>query len=349
MTRLDHPSVNGKPEALLFVTPAGDAYNAHTVGVWWEPETARWTIYNEDREPLPEGVAFNVVAIDPSSSNAFTHTTSPENTIDYYTMISHPASDFDSEAALLITPNWNDAYVPGPLGVWFDGERWSVYRQDKAPLAPGVRFNVLVVDQGMNTVSGESPFEVKATTHRAVGTNTKNHITKTNETDPDDVIFLTHNWGESGPYNRDVPGVWHDGDQWNIVNHGAGKIAFGATFNCFVFDPSDASPQSMAAIDRRMGWMKIRNDSSLGARFTLTYTLDGQTHIASSGTMQPGEMKNFRVPMRATSLKLTGQVTDGKTVRNVVDDSFAQIPNETYAVTGTLAKPKVALVPGEGL
>ncbi|MDQ3567737.1 MAG: class E sortase [Actinomycetota bacterium] len=64
-TYLNLPSANGNPDAQLLVTRNrnGDedgTYNDHPVGVWYDSEAERWAIYNEDRETMPEGVAFNV-------------------------------------------------------------------------------------------------------------------------------------------------------------------------------------------------------------------------------------------------------------------------------------------------
>lgn len=65
-TYLDDPRINGDPDAQILVTrnwnPGGDGgkYNDHPVGVWYDFRVERWTIYNEDREAMPEGAAFNV-------------------------------------------------------------------------------------------------------------------------------------------------------------------------------------------------------------------------------------------------------------------------------------------------
>ncbi|MBA3790979.1 MAG: sortase [Rubrobacter sp.] len=65
-TYVDDPTINGDPEAQLLITrnwnPGGEGgtYNDHPVGVWYDSEAERWAIYNEDRETMPEGVAFNV-------------------------------------------------------------------------------------------------------------------------------------------------------------------------------------------------------------------------------------------------------------------------------------------------
>lgn len=66
-TYLDNRLINGNAGAILSVTqnwnPEGDGgtYNDHSVGVWYDDAAARWAIFNEDRAPMPEGAAFNVV------------------------------------------------------------------------------------------------------------------------------------------------------------------------------------------------------------------------------------------------------------------------------------------------
>jgi len=66
-TYVDDPRTNGHPGAVLSVTqnwnPGGDGgtYNAHPIGVWYDAVAEKWAIANEDRAPMPEGAAFNVV------------------------------------------------------------------------------------------------------------------------------------------------------------------------------------------------------------------------------------------------------------------------------------------------
>ena len=68
-TYLDEDLINDNPDAILFITPnwnpggEGDTYNDHATGVWFDPERQRWAIYNQDREPMPEGAAFNVAVL----------------------------------------------------------------------------------------------------------------------------------------------------------------------------------------------------------------------------------------------------------------------------------------------
>ncbi len=74
-TYLDSPLTNDDPNVILFVTqnwnPGGGTgtYNDHSIGVWYSTDRQRWAIFNQDRETMPEGVAFNVaVLINPTKA-----------------------------------------------------------------------------------------------------------------------------------------------------------------------------------------------------------------------------------------------------------------------------------------
>jgi hypothetical protein len=69
-TYLDNPLLNDDPNVILYVTqnwnPGGGAgtYNDHPIGVWYDDSRQRWAIFNQDREPMPDGVAFNVAILE---------------------------------------------------------------------------------------------------------------------------------------------------------------------------------------------------------------------------------------------------------------------------------------------
>jgi hypothetical protein len=65
-TYLDNPLTNGEPDAEVSVTqnwnPGGGrgVYNDHPVGVLYDEDVEKWSVYNEDGARVPEGAAFNV-------------------------------------------------------------------------------------------------------------------------------------------------------------------------------------------------------------------------------------------------------------------------------------------------
>jgi len=69
-TYLDNPRTNDDPDVILYVTPnwnpggGNGTYNEHPIGVWYDGGAQRWAIFNQDREPMPDGAAFNVAVLE---------------------------------------------------------------------------------------------------------------------------------------------------------------------------------------------------------------------------------------------------------------------------------------------
>jgi hypothetical protein len=153
-TLIDHPSCNGRPEALLLITPnwnpggQGGQYNRHGLGVWYTE--GRWSIFNQDRAPMPPTAAWNVLV----AADSFCHRVTANNLVGTNgTWLEHPAAADNPNAIVIITANWNPGgqggiYHDHPLGVYYCVNRWAIFNQDMAPMPPGVAFNVWIGNGG---------------------------------------------------------------------------------------------------------------------------------------------------------------------------------------------------------
>jgi hypothetical protein len=72
ITTIDNPLANGDANAILLAThnwsadTSGTPYDPNSVGVWYNPAAARWTIFHEETSvAMPVGRAFNVIIIKP--------------------------------------------------------------------------------------------------------------------------------------------------------------------------------------------------------------------------------------------------------------------------------------------
>lgn len=71
-SELDHPFLNGNPDAIFIVQhyfgamPDSNVNNDHTVGVWFRQSTQRWNIFNEDLADFPEGIVFDLAILNPN-------------------------------------------------------------------------------------------------------------------------------------------------------------------------------------------------------------------------------------------------------------------------------------------
>jgi hypothetical protein len=210
--------------------------------VWYDQDHQRWTLYNEDAAKMPINTEVHVLAVDPGSSYAFTHTAIPSNSKEHYTMIAPPSLDHNPGALVLITPNFTSTHVPSPIGVWPTGTQWSIFRQDKKTLDPNTRFKVLVVEgPHLRLMTEVFPDLSRAFIHQTTPAVTRGNLTYLDGIGPDEIIFATHHCGETGSYNNHVFGAWYNAQSWTLLNHDRGTLAANTRFNVIVFSANSVA------------------------------------------------------------------------------------------------------------
>jgi hypothetical protein len=155
-TAIDNPLASD-PNALVFAIPnwsppdGSRKTNSHPIGVWYTGK--QWAIFNEDRASMREGAAFNVEILRPSV-NAFVHTATSANTKKNWTAIENPEEPnplvYDSNALIFVmprsSPGEDAVYNNEPIGVWHNGEQWTIFNQNEGINMPeGAQFNVLIL------------------------------------------------------------------------------------------------------------------------------------------------------------------------------------------------------------
>ncbi len=76
-THINHPDLDGNPGAnVLFSQRYNGVTNNHPTGMWYDG--GRWTIFNEDGSPMPEGIEFNIYI--PGDSEVAVHVANSSNT-----------------------------------------------------------------------------------------------------------------------------------------------------------------------------------------------------------------------------------------------------------------------------
>ena len=154
-TYLNDPGINGNPNAVVLVISSADrvgvggATHGHNIGVWFEPGTRRWAIFNQDRAAVPAGSTFEVVI--PQRSDGFVHRSEPPNTVGNITYLDDPLVNGKPDAEVSVTQAWNPGggvgvYNDHPGDVLYDRDvdRWAIYNRDGEPMPEGAAFNVAV-------------------------------------------------------------------------------------------------------------------------------------------------------------------------------------------------------------
>lgn len=177
-TYVSRPGIDGNPDALVLAEPvpeegtADDGAYEHNIGVWYEGQSRRWAVFNQDLAAVPPGTAYRITV--PQKSAGFVHrSTAPDAASDAAsasnsasasasasagetaneTYLDHPLVNGKPGVRLYVTPNWNPGggggvYNDHPVGVRYDEARgrWQIFNQDLAPIPDGAAFNVGVAD-----------------------------------------------------------------------------------------------------------------------------------------------------------------------------------------------------------
>lgn len=233
VTVLDHPELNENPNKILFVSQVFGTYNPNEIGVWYNG--TNWTIYNQNRQALPQNTSFHVLALDPApEGSAFVHTTNSTNIVNHMTRISHPKIDADPNAMIFITQQFG-AHNTSPVGLWYDGLGWLIYNEMTGQAMPAnTKFNILIVSEGAADFgAGISGFSFQHTVNASnkagfsgLHTSFIEHPS-TNNSD-EKFLFFNPNW--QGKYNTNAMGLWFDNQRWVIFNQNLQEVPDG--FRC---------------------------------------------------------------------------------------------------------------------
>lgn len=136
-TKIDHPSLNGAPDANPIVTQKWEGtYNPHTIGVFYGSD-GFWRVFNRDGTAMPIGAAFHVAVCDSTEVLEITDPLGHSHLVDeswdgqpdrliFLTQRGHLLSDYAHET-----------------GLWYTGDRWRVFNHDLTPMLQGEFFHVL--------------------------------------------------------------------------------------------------------------------------------------------------------------------------------------------------------------
>jgi hypothetical protein len=87
------------------------------------------------------------IKVSGTSRTVFQHEATAGNTSFNETVIPNTTLANSASDLLIITPYWDGVYVNAPIGVYFAGGAWRIFRQDAVAMPVGAKFNVLVVKQ----------------------------------------------------------------------------------------------------------------------------------------------------------------------------------------------------------
>ena len=222
-TVIDHPATNGNPNAVLQVTHSwGGIYDNHPLGVYYNG--SRWSIFHEDLAPIPTNALYNVVVGD-----GFVHRATAANTAGHLTRIDNKYANGNPNALVIVTPSWNPGGAGGtynnhPIGVWYDGSRWTIYNEDIAAMPANAAFNVEVSPHGsFSHVAASTSGSASYFTNPLAAPSTAR-------------VLVTHNYGPYSLYDPKNTGVYYSSGAgtWSVYLEDQSPMIQNAAFNVFV-------------------------------------------------------------------------------------------------------------------
>ena len=239
ITTIDHPDLNGNPNANIFVSHnynpggAGGVLNTNQTGTWYDG--TNWTIFNEGFQNIA-GTSYNVFISEGSPVIQVTADGS-----NYSEVINNGTINNDPGAVLMMSKYWNPfgVYNTQNYGFWYDdGDgRWNLYAEDLDPQPINAAYKVL-----LSPGTGGS----EAFVHTATPANISSNWTQIDHPalngNPDATLVVMHNWGTAGDAANivldKVIGVWYTGTHWAIYIEDQSAMTANLEFNVYLMNPT---------------------------------------------------------------------------------------------------------------
>ena len=241
ITYLNNPALNNNPNAIIIVTQEYGTYNANEVGVWYTK--GKWTIFNQNRKPMPKTAKFNVLVFKKPTSQAFVHTTSRRNISKHITTLNSSQLNNKKNAVVLVTQRYGK-YNTSPVGIWYNQNKWKIYNEQTSKAMPaGTKFNVVVLKAGQRAIGS---LKTKILRHQVSPTSKKKfrtkHVSYTKHTDKKAKVFITQRYARA--YNPHTTGVWFNSGKWTVINQDKKEIPNSTTFNIVAITTSNNKSDS---------------------------------------------------------------------------------------------------------
>jgi hypothetical protein len=261
--KIDNPLCNGNPNAVVFAMQKYGNYNANEIGVWYDGSS--WTVFNQNRQPLPLGCKFNILAFENPSGNVFTHTTQTSNIAGHVTTIDNPQTNGKGDIIAIVSQNYGK-YNTSPVGLWWNNGKWTIFNQNFSPMPAGTKFNVLVLKGDVARKYGE--FTAIASQQKTEVSNRKMpHLMSIDNSAANNninaLVFTTPKW--IGTYNVHPVGVWYSGGRWTVFNENQQEMKLNNDFNIVAFskEGSGSDTKSTPVVKKVNTYDIIKNNPNI--------------------------------------------------------------------------------------
>lgn len=176
-------------------------------------------------------------------NTAVLHTATNDNTFDYFTVIDNPRLNNNPEVIFFVAQNCDPCYheIIAPLGIHYNGEKWTLFRQDFQPILEQQQFNILIEKRKTEQVL----------VHRINNRNTINNVSFLEhpllDNQPNAIFFITAKREEKDPFNKSLVSIYYSSlsAKWCLVNEDYSPLPIDLMFNILI-NPKDAFSLSVS-------------------------------------------------------------------------------------------------------
>lgn len=244
-TMLDHPLLNGKPDARPIVSKFGGniSFTTQIAGVFYNETLQKWGIYNENLLPMTADHEFTVYV--PSPQFSLTQVAAD----DYYTTeINHPVLNGKPDTFAVMTHVIGGVYNNQPVAFWYDDittdGKWNIYDEDGNGAIPGgTKFFVAV----------EGEHGVVAYRHVVTDNNSSGYLTSVYHplmANANARFVWAHNTGRQGASSatelKSSMQAYFSNPYWRIAMEDLSDIPVGTVLDFLIYDPNAMSTEDLS-------------------------------------------------------------------------------------------------------
>ncbi len=240
-------AINIRPDSTDGPVALGHMFLTHNwnptggTGKYWNHPLAfssmrGFSIVNMDNAAMEGGVSFNTFFYLDGAAGTLHHTVvAPQGNVSY---IDNATLNGNPGALIQVTADGRGGLSSHHVGVWYNGlvRKWAIFNEDRAAMAPKLRFSVLV---------GSSADTRVITCTDAQRSANSCYIPQLpgNTMEQNMKLLVTQLYGSPGVYNNHAVGVWFDSSrrQWAIYNEDKASMPAGASFLVTYF-PGELTP-----------------------------------------------------------------------------------------------------------
>ena len=258
-TFIDHPDLNGNPNAKILITHNlnGDGsvdYNNTVTGLYYSTADAKWSIVNEAAAPITESTSYNVYVAG-TEGNIVSYTATGGA---YFELVDIPGLNNNPNAKPIISSVWTVAggYNNGNYGFDYSNgdNKWWIYNEDLSTAIPtDAVFNILVEPALVNYNPAIS-FVHQATAGTITGNYTVIDHPLLNG-NPDAVFVLSHVFNHPDAPGSNVScnhtlGTWYStsAQKWTIFTEDVADFPVNAAFSIAIQLPQPENDDANGAI-----------------------------------------------------------------------------------------------------